>query len=57
MHSIHYEPTIHGLSAKLHPYLTQGKEARANRLKHSKNKLKPLEEVWGGAAALGRAFG
>ena len=57
MHSIHYEPTIHGLSEKLHPYLTQGKEARANRLKHSRNKIHPLEEVWGGAAALGRGFG
>lgn len=57
MHTIHYGLTKHGLSAKLNPYLTQEKEARANRLKHSKNKLKPLEEVWGGAAALGRAFG
>lgn len=45
MHTIHYGLTKHGLSAKLNPYLTQEKEARANRLKHSKNKLKPLEEV------------
>ncbi|OYP70292.1 hypothetical protein CIK92_10645 [Prevotella sp. P4-67] len=57
VHSIHYEPTIHGLSAKPQPYLAQGKEARANHLKHSRNKLQPLEEVWGGAAALARGFG
>ena len=56
VHTIHYGLTKHGLNAKPHPYLTQGKEARANRLKHSRNKLKPLEEVWGGVAALGRGF-
>lgn len=56
MHTIHYGLTKHGLNAKPHPYLTEGKEARANRLKHSRNKLKPLEEVWVGAAALGRGI-
>ena len=56
MHTIHYGLTEHGLSAKLNPYLSEGKEARANSLKHSRNKLKPLEEVWVGAAALGRGI-
>ena len=56
MHSIHYGLTKHGLNAKPHLSLYQGKETRANRLKHSRNKLKPLEEVWGGAAALGRGI-
>ena len=56
MHSIHYEPTIHGLSAKPHPYLIQGEGARANHLKHSGNELPPLGEGWGGAVALGRGF-
>ena len=56
MHTIHYGLTKHGLSAKLNPYLSEGKETRANSLKHSRNKLKPLEEVWVGAAALGRGI-
>lgn len=45
MHTIHYGLTKHGLSAKLNPYLTQEKEARANSLKHSRNKLQSFEEV------------
>lgn len=57
VHTIHFGLTKHGLNTKPHPYLTQGKEARANRLKHSRNKIQILGEDWEGAAALGRGFG
>lgn len=55
--TIHDGLTKHGHNAKPHLCLHQGEETRANRLKHSRNKIHPLEDVWGGATALGRGFG
>ena len=50
-------PKVHPNHYKPHPNLSQGEKTSSNRLKHSRNKIHPLGEDWGGAAALGRGFG